>query len=60
LPKDGLDYILKAISGGEVMLFKGARFLEGIIEHLLENKEDVNKLVRREIAWQKRRREWGL
>jgi UDP-N-acetylmuramoyl-tripeptide--D-alanyl-D-alanine ligase len=59
-PKDGLDYISKNIKGKEVMLFKGARFLEGIIEHLLRNKEDISKLVRREIAWQNRRREWGL
>jgi UDP-N-acetylmuramoyl-tripeptide--D-alanyl-D-alanine ligase len=60
LPKDGLDYILKNINGGEVILFKGARFLEGIIEHLLEDKKDVEKLVRREKAWQNRRRAWGL
>lgn len=60
LPKDGLDYILENISGGETMLFKGARFLEGIIERLLQNKEDINKLVRREIVWQNRRRSFGL
>lgn len=60
MPKEGLDYILKNISGGEVMLFKGARFLEGIIEHLLLNKNDAEKLVRREKAWQNRRRDWGL
>jgi UDP-N-acetylmuramoyl-tripeptide--D-alanyl-D-alanine ligase len=60
MPKEGLDYILKNIKGGEAILFKGARFLEGIIEHLLQNKEDADKLVRREIAWKNRRREWGL
>jgi UDP-N-acetylmuramoyl-tripeptide--D-alanyl-D-alanine ligase len=60
MPKEGLDYILKNIKGGEVILFKGARFLEGVIEHLLQNKEDISKLVRREIAWKKRRRDWGL
>lgn len=60
MPKDGLDYISKNIKGGETILFKGARFLEGIIEHLLRNKEDADKLVRREIAWQNRRRDWGL
>lgn len=60
LPKDGLQYILKNISGGETMLFKGARFLEGIIEHLLQNKQDIDKLVRREIVWQNRRRSFGL
>jgi UDP-N-acetylmuramoyl-tripeptide--D-alanyl-D-alanine ligase len=60
MPKDGLDYILKNIKGGEVILFKGARFLEGIIEHLLQDKTDADRLVRREIAWKKRRRDWGL
>ena len=60
MPKDGLDYILKNINGGETILFKGARFLEGIIEHLLLNKNDAEKLVRREKAWQNRRKAWGL
>jgi UDP-N-acetylmuramoyl-tripeptide--D-alanyl-D-alanine ligase len=60
MPKDGLNYILKNINGGETILFKGARFLEGIIERLLQNKEDVAKLVRREQAWQNRRKNFGL
>lgn len=60
LPKDGLDYIMKNLNGGEVILFKGARFLEGVIEHLLQNKKDANALVRREKAWQNRRKAWGL
>jgi len=60
MPKEGLDYILKNINGGEALLFKGARFLEGIIEQLLQNKKDTDKLVRREIVWQNRRRGWGL
>ena len=60
LPKDGLNYILKNIKGGETILFKGARFLEGIIEHLLQNKNDIDKLVRREKVWQNRRKAWGL
>lgn len=60
MPKGGLDYILKNIKGGETILFKGARFLEGIIEHLLLNKNDAVKLVRREKAWQNRRKAWGL
>jgi len=60
LPKDGLDYILENIKGGETILFKGARFLEGIIEHLLLNKKDIDNLVRRETVWQNRRKAWGL
>ncbi|MBI2613164.1 MAG: hypothetical protein HYW62_00080 [Candidatus Levybacteria bacterium] len=60
MPKDALEYILKNIKGSETILFKGARFLEGIIEHLLLNKSDTNNLVRREKAWQNRRRSFGL
>lgn len=59
-PKDALDYLKDNIKGEEVLLFKGARFLEGIIEHLLKNKNDVNKLCRREKTWQERRKRWGL
>jgi len=60
MPKDALGYILANLRGGETILFKGVRFLEGIIEHLLLNKNDANKLVRREKAWQNRRKAWGL
>lgn len=59
-PKDALDYILKEIKGGETLLFKGARFLEGVIEHLLADEADIEKLCRREAIWQKRREDWGL
>lgn len=59
-PKEALNYLTKHIKGGETILFKGARFLEGVIEHLLTNKDDVNKLCRREKIWEIRRREWGL
>ena len=60
MPKEGLDYILQNINGGETILFKGARFLEGIIERLLQNKKDINNLVRREKVWEKRREKFGL
>ena len=60
MPKEGLDYISKNIKGKEALLFKGARFLEGIVENLLQNKTDADKLVRREIAWRIRRKAWGL
>lgn len=60
LPKEALDYILANIKGGEVILFKGARFLEGVIEHLLLDKNDVGKLCRREKIWQIRRKKWEL
>ena len=60
MPRDALEYLLNNLKGGEVMLFKGARFLEGIIEHLLLDKNDVKKLCRREKVWEKRRKQWGL
>lgn len=59
-PAEALDYILDHLKGEETILFKGARFLEGIIEHLLWDKNDAQKLVRRERAWQNRRKAWGL
>lgn len=59
-PKHVLDYILENIKGGETILFKGARFMEGIIEHLLTNKADASKLSRREKVWEIRRKQWGL
>lgn len=59
-PKEVLDYLQNNIHGGEILFFKGARFLEGIIEHLIKNKADINKLCRREKVWEKRRKNWGL
>lgn len=59
-PKDVLDYLLSNLEGEETILFKGARFLEGVIEHLLKNKADVAKLSRREKIWEIRRKKWGL
>lgn len=59
-PKEVLDYLQNNIQGGETILFKGARFLEGIIEHLLLDKKDASKLCRREKIWEDRRKEWGL
>ncbi len=59
-PREALDYILASLSHGETLVFKGARFLEGIIEHLLANKADIEKLCRREKVWQKRRKQWQL
>jgi len=59
-PKEVLDYLKLNLKGHELLLFKGARFLEGVIEHLLLDKKDIEKLPRREKVWQKRRRSWGL
>ncbi len=59
-PNSALDYLNSNLQGGETILFKGARFLEGVVEHLLLNKSDAQKLCRREVIYQKRRKEWGL
>ncbi len=60
IPKDALLYIVKNLRGGETVLFKGAGFLEGIIEQLLLTKKDIAKLPRREKVWESRRKKFGL
>lgn len=59
-PKELLTYLTENINGKETIFFKGARFLEGVIEHLLKNSEDVAKLPRREQVWEERRTQWGV
>jgi UDP-N-acetylmuramoyl-tripeptide--D-alanyl-D-alanine ligase len=60
MPAPAIQYIETRVKGGEIILFKGARFLEGVVEALLLNKEDAKKLCRREAVWVKRRHKWGL
>lgn len=59
-PGDALKYLKRELKGGETVLFKGSQYLEGIIEHLLENPADAAKLPRQEPAAKKRRAKWGL
>ena len=59
-PKETLAYLNDAIKGGETILFKGARFLEGVVEPLLAHKRDAARLCRREPMWVRRRADWGL
>lgn len=59
-PREVLDYLELNLKGGEIIMFKGARFLEGVIENLLADKANVAKLCRREAIWGKRRKKWGL
>lgn len=59
-PKEALDYLAPQLEGGEILVFKGARFLEGIIEHLLLDKADAAQLCRRENVWVARRKNFGL
>ncbi|HUD44650.1 MAG TPA: cyanophycin synthetase [Patescibacteria group bacterium] len=59
---DILNYLTANIKGQEILLFKGSKSipLEGIIEHLLENKKDLPFLCKREKIWQLRRTQAGL
>ena len=59
-PDEALVYIQKELKGGETILFKGARFLEGIVERLLADPSDAIMLCRREKIWQEKRKEWGV
>lgn len=59
-PKDVLDLLKQHIKGHETILFKGARFLEGVIENLLIDKREKVQLARREKVWEERRKKWGL
>lgn len=59
-PKKALRFIEDNITGDETLIFKGSQYLEWIIEKLLANPEDAQKLPRREAAAVKRRQKWGL
>jgi len=60
--EDVLDYLLHNIKGGEAILFKASQsvMLDAVIEHLLQNKSDGDKLCRREKYWVIRRKQEGL
>lgn len=59
-PLEVLELLQGELGKDVTILFKGTRFLEGVIEHLLANKDDASKLCRREPIWEKRRKAWGL
>ncbi len=59
-PKAALQYILDNITGKETIFFKGSQYLEWVIEKLLKNPTDADKLPRRDKAAIKRRKKWGL
>lgn len=59
-PRKALDYIERRIHGNETLIFKGSQYLEWIIEKLLANPADANKLCRREKSAVARRKSWGL
>jgi len=51
-------YLQENLNGGEAVLFKGSQstYLEGIIESLLKNKSDAQRLPRRGEFWERMRR----
>lgn len=60
MPGEALAYLERELKGGEIILLKGARYLEGVVEKLLENPADASKLCRREAVWVKKRKQWGI
>lgn len=59
-PKEVREYLAKELTGGETILFKGAGYLEALVEDLLADPTDERLLVRREPLLAKRRKEFGL
>jgi UDP-N-acetylmuramoyl-tripeptide--D-alanyl-D-alanine ligase len=60
MPAEALAYLEKELRGGETILFKGARYLEGVVEKMLLDPQDSAQLCRREDIWVKRRKQWGI
>jgi UDP-N-acetylmuramoyl-tripeptide--D-alanyl-D-alanine ligase len=59
-PQEIVHFLKHNLQENSLLFFKGSRFLEGVIEPLLKDKQDANKLPRREEIWQERRKQWGL
>ena len=59
-PREALKFIEENTTGEEAIVFKGSQYLEWIIEKLLKNPEDAEKLPRRDKAAKKRREKRGL
>ncbi len=58
--KQALADIKQNATGNETIIFKGSQYLEWIIEKLLKNPEDAQKLPRREASAVRRREKRGL
>ncbi|MDR0462823.1 MAG: hypothetical protein LBG64_01210 [Pseudomonadales bacterium] len=50
-PSELEKYMDDHLQGGEIILFKGGRFLDGLLERLLVNQEQASLLPRRESYW---------
>ncbi|MDD5356765.1 MAG: cyanophycin synthetase [Candidatus Pacebacteria bacterium] len=60
MPGEALLYLKRELKGGETILFKGARYLEGVVEKLLLNPSDASKLCRREAIFAAQRKKWKI
>lgn len=58
--KQALAFIKKNTTGKEVIVFKGSQYLEWLVEKLLKNPADADKLPRRDPVYVKRREKRGL
>ena len=52
--------IAEEIGRKETVVFKGSQYLEWIVEKLLANPNDIEKLARQDEAHRRRRASWGL
>ena len=60
LPSEAYAYLARELKDGTMILFKGARYLEGIVERLLADPSDAAKLCRRGTFWDAKRKQWGV
>jgi len=60
MPGEAWAYLDEHVTGGETILFKGARYLEGIVERMLADKDDAAQLCRRGRMWDTKRAAWGI
>ena len=58
--KEALEFINENTTGSETLIFKGSQYLEWLVEKLLKNESDAEKLCRREPAAMKRKAKRGL
>lgn len=59
-PQQALKYLEENLTGKETVIFKGSQYLEWIVEKLLDDLRDVDKLARQDEAHRRRRASWGL
>lgn len=59
-PQQALKYLEENLTGKETVIFKGSQYLEWIVEKLLDDPRDVEKLARQDEAHRRRRVSWGL